>query len=100
VIRIEVPAAHERVAYLAGSTPLPTCECAKRGLDIRECIGTGISLNPDDISACFPREEMAMRKTILDGLYMLVMLALGILIGLVVVMEPLATVTRRRNPRK
>src|ERR1043165_9419013 len=32
VIRIEVPAAHEKVAYLAGSTPLPTCECAKRGL--------------------------------------------------------------------
>ncbi len=35
VIRIEVPASHLKVAYLVGSKPLPTCECAKRGLEIR-----------------------------------------------------------------
>lgn len=99
VIRVEVPATHEKVAYLAGSTPLATCECAKRGLDIRECIGTAISLNPDDVSACFSRSEMAMRKTILDGLYMVVMLTLGILIGLAVVMEPLTALKGRRKPK-
>jgi len=95
VIRIEVPAAHEKVAYLAGSTPLPTCECAKRGLDIRECVGTAISLNPDDVSACFPRREMATRKTIMGGLYMFVMLALGVLLGLVVVSEPLSAIRKK-----
>jgi hypothetical protein len=85
VIRIEVPATHAKVAYLVGSTPLPSCECAKRGLDIRECIGNAISLNPDDVSACFPRDEMASRRTTLASLYMLVMFALGVLIGLLVV---------------
>jgi len=84
VIRINVPGADTKVAYLVGSTPLPSCECAKRGLDIRECIGYQISVNPDDVSACFPREQMSTRASILSGLYMLLMFALAILIGLLV----------------
>jgi hypothetical protein len=87
VIRIEVPASHEKVAYLVGSTPLPTCECAKRGLDIRECIGFAISVNPDDVAACFSRKEISVRSTALSVLYLLLMLAIGTLIGLLVVKE-------------
>ncbi len=63
---------------------LPSCECAKRGLEIRECIGRQISVNPDDVSACFPREQISTRASILSGLYMLLMLALAMLIGLLV----------------
>src|SRR4051794_6052468 len=84
VIRVNVPGAGTKVAYLVGSTPLPSCECAKHGLEIRECIGRQISVNPDDVSACFPGEQMSMRASILSGLYMLLMLALAILIGLLV----------------
>ena len=84
VIRIDVPGAGTKVAYLVGSTPLPSCACAKRGLEIRECIGREISVNPDDVSACFPREQISTRASILSGLYMLLMFALAILIGLLV----------------
>jgi hypothetical protein len=84
VVRIEVPGARTKVAYLVGSTPLPSCECAKRGLDIRDCIGREISVNPDEVSACFPREQITTRASILSGLYMLLMLALAMLIGLLV----------------
>lgn len=84
VIRIDIPGAGTKVAYLVGSTPLPSCECAKRGLEIRECIGREISVNPDDVAACFPREQISTRASILSGLYMLVMLVLAMLIGLLV----------------
>src|SRR4051794_24174233 len=57
VVRIAIPGAGTKVAYLVGSTQLQSCECAKRGLEIRECIGRQISVNPDDVSACFPREQ-------------------------------------------
>jgi hypothetical protein len=82
VVRVEVPGAGTKVAYLVGSTPLPSCECAKRGLEIRACIGREISVNPDEVSACFPREQITTRASILSGLYMLLMLALAMLIGL------------------
>ena len=90
VVRINVPGAGTKVAYLVGSTPLPGCACAKRGLEIRECIGREISVNPDDVSACFPREQISTRASILSGLYMLLMFALAVLIGLLVlqVMKP------------
>jgi lysylphosphatidylglycerol synthetase-like protein (DUF2156 family) len=88
VVRINVPGAGSKVAYLVGSTPLPSCECAKRGLEIRECIGREISVNPDDVSACFPREQISTRASILSGLYMLLMLALAMLIGLLVLQLP------------
>lgn len=88
VIRIQIPAAgEEKVSYLIGSTLLPKCECAKRGLDIRECIGFAISANPDDVSACYPLQEIQRRSTFLSMLYMLVMLLLGTAIGLLVVKE-------------
>ena len=87
VIRIEVPASHLKVAYLVGSKPLPTCECAKRGLEIRECIGFAISVKPDDVAACYSREEISRRSTLLAVLYMLLMLSLGMLIGLLVLRE-------------
>jgi hypothetical protein len=84
VIRINVPGADTKVTYLVGATPLPSCECARRGLEIRECIGRQISVNPDDVSACFPREQISTRASILSGMYMLLMLALAMLIGLLV----------------
>jgi hypothetical protein len=84
VVRIEVPGARTKVAYLVGSTLLPNCECAKRGLEIRECIGREISVNPDAVSACFPREQISTRASILSIMYMLLMLALAMLIGLLV----------------
>lgn len=84
VVSIEVPGAGTRVAYLVGSTLSPNCECAKRGLDIRECIGTEISVDPDEVAACFPREQISTRASILSGLYMLLMLAVATLIGLFV----------------
>ena len=87
VIRIEVPASHLKVAYLVGSKPLPTCECAKRGLEIRECIGFAISVKPDDVAACFSREEISRRSMLLSVLYLLLMLSLGTLIGLLILKE-------------
>ncbi len=87
VIRIEVPASHLKVAYLVGSKPLPTCECAKRGLEIRECIGFAISVKPDDVAACFSREEISRRSMLLSVFYLLLMLSLGTLIGLLILKE-------------
>jgi hypothetical protein len=87
VIRIQVPASQQMVAYLVGSEPLPTCECAKRGLEIRRCIGFEISVNPDEVAACFSREEISRRKFVLATLYMLLMLSLGLLIGFLMLKE-------------
>jgi len=87
VIRIYIPAADTKVAYLVGANPRPNCECAKRGLEIRECIGFAISVNPDDVSACFPRQEIAVRSAVLSVLYMLLMMSLGVLIGLLILKE-------------
>lgn len=100
VVRIEVPGAGTKVAYLVGSTPLPSCECAKRGLEIRECIGREISVNPDDVSACFPREQITTRASILSGLYMLLMLALAMLIGLLVLQGLTPTPSGARKPKR
>src|SRR6266446_8126669 len=94
VVRIQIPGADRRVSYLIGSTLLPTCECAKRGLQIRECIGFKISANPDDVSACYPLQEITTRSTTLSLLYMLVMFNLGVLIGLLVLREA----SRERQP--
>ncbi|HEX7138644.1 MAG TPA: hypothetical protein VF219_12380, partial [Vicinamibacterales bacterium] len=99
VVRIEVPGAGTKVAYLVGSTPLPSCECAKRGLEIRECIGREISVNPDEVSACFPREQISTRASILSGMYMLLMLALAMLIGLLV-LQGLKPKSSRARPSK
>jgi hypothetical protein len=87
VIRIQVPASQQLVAYLVGSEPLPTCDCAKRQLEIRRCIGFAISVNPDEVAACFSREEISRRKYVLATLYMLVMLSLGLLIGFLMLKE-------------
>lgn len=87
VIQIEVPATHGTVAYLVGSKPLPTCECAKRGLEIRQCIGFAISADPREVAECFSREEISKRSTILSGLYILVMLLFAALVGLLMLKE-------------
>jgi hypothetical protein len=87
VIQIQVPASHEQVAYLVGSEPLATCECAKRGLEIRTCIGYAISVNPDEVAACFSRDELNQRSIVLSGLYIFVMLSFGTLIGLLILKE-------------
>src|SRR5260221_8200909 len=84
VIRIQIPGAETRVSYLVGSTFLPTCECARLWLQIRECIRYGITANPDDVSACYPLQEITTRSTILSLLYMLVMFGLGVMIALLV----------------
>jgi hypothetical protein len=89
VIRVQVPGAKTKVAYLVGSTLLPACECAKHGLQIRECIGREISANPEEVEACYPLHEITTRANVLSGLYMFVMFSLGILIGLVVLRESL-----------
>jgi len=95
VIRIEVPASHLKVAYLVGSKPLPTCECAKRALEIRECIGFAISVKPDDVAACYSQGEISRRSMLLAVLYMFLMLSLGTLIGLLVLSE-----RQRRHSRR
>jgi hypothetical protein len=96
VIRIHIPGAGGKVSYLIGSTMLPTCECAKRGLQIRECIGFAITANPDDVAACYPLEQVSTRATVLSMLYMLLMFALGMLIGLAVLKEQTHR-ARKRN---
>ena len=87
VIQIQIPASKQMVAYLVGSEPLPTCECAKRGLEIRRCIGFEISVNPDEVAACFSREEISRRKYVLATLYMLVMLSISLMIGFLMMKE-------------
>jgi hypothetical protein len=87
VIQIEVPAIHGTAAYLVGSKPLPTCECAKRGLEIRQCIGFAISADPDEVAQCFSREEISKRSMILSVLYMLVMWSFAALVGLLILKE-------------
>lgn len=87
VIQIEVPAIHGKVAYLVGSKPLPTCECAKRGLDIRQCIGFAISADPDEVAECFSREEISKRSMILSVLYLFVMWSFAALVGLLILKE-------------
>ena len=99
VIRLQVPGADAKVAYLIGSTMRPACECAKRGLQIRECIGRVISVNPDEVAACYPLQEITTRATILSALYMFVMFSLGTLIGLLVLREPSA-ITEPKKPAK
>lgn len=101
VIRLQVPGANAKVAYLVGSTLLPKCQCTKMNLEIRECIGTAISANPDDVAACYPREEIAARATTLSMLYLGVMFSLGLLIGLLVLKESVPKPrTSRRAPRQ
>jgi len=87
VIQIEVPAIHGTAAYLVGSKPLPTCECAKRGLEIRQCIGFAINADPDEVAECFSREEISKRSMILSVLYMLVMWSFAALVGLLILQE-------------
>jgi hypothetical protein len=96
VIRLQVPGANTKVAYLVGSTLLPTCECAKRGLQIRDCIGRVISVNPDEVAACYPLREITTRASILSALYMFVMFSLGTLIGLLVLRESVPRPGTRR----
>jgi len=84
VIRINVPGANQKVAYLIGETMLPTCPCLARGLDIRECVGTAISTNPEAVAACYPMSQIARRSITLSVLFMLMMLGLGILVALLV----------------
>lgn len=97
VVRIDVPGAGTKVAYLVGSTPLPNCECAKHGLEIRQCIGVQISVDPDAVSACFPREQISTRGSILSALYMLLMFTLAVLIGLFVLQRPRRAAARSRR---
>ncbi len=99
VIRIEIPGAGKRVSYLIGSTFLPNCECARRGLDIRECIGFAITANPDEVSACYPLQQITTRGTTLSVLYMLVMFGLGVLIALLV-LKGVSPRRARPRPRK
>lgn len=96
VVRIQVPASHENVAYVVGATPLPTCDCAKRGLEIRRCIGFAISVNPDEVAACFSREEIAARSILLSVLYILLMLSLAVLIALLMLKESMP----KERPKK
>lgn len=84
VIRIEIPGGGTSAAYVVGDTLLPSCPCAKRSLDIRECIGTAITTNPNEVSRCYPLREIRMRTMILSLLYLLLMFILGALIGLLV----------------
>jgi hypothetical protein len=88
VIRVYVPGADTTVSYLVGSTLLPTCECAKRGLDIRDCIASSVTVNPYDVEKCYPRQEITTNGAVLSMLYMFVMFALGTLIGLLVLRRP------------
>lgn len=105
VIRVRVPGANTTVAYLVGTTLLPSCECAKQALDIRDCIGSTITVNPDDVAACYPLQEIRTRKAILFVLYALQMLLLGILIGLLVLKKDLPKTkvskpaSRKRRPQ-
>jgi hypothetical protein len=87
VIRIEIPAVHRTEAYVTGSTMLPSCPCANEGLDIRDCIGTAISVSPGAVTRCYPQSQIRTRTIVLSLLYMLLMFSLGMLIGLLVQRE-------------
>jgi hypothetical protein len=100
VIRVQVPGAGAKVAYLVGSRQLPTCECAKRGMQIEECIGRGITVNPEDVANCYPRREITTNATILSALYMFVMFLLGTLVGLLVLKESLPKKTKKRTKQR
>jgi hypothetical protein len=99
VIHIQVHGADTRVAYLVGSTMLPTCECARKGVQIRECIGHEITVNPEDVAACYPLNEITTRSHILTGLYLFVTLSLATLIGLLTLrrMKPAKALAKPRR---
>jgi hypothetical protein len=57
-------------------------------------------VNPDDVAACFPRQEITIRGAVLSTLYMLLMMSLGTLIGLLVLKENFVSVPRPRSAAK
>lgn len=96
VVRVEVPGAHSKIAYVVGEKMLGTCPCVKENRPMQTCIGSLISVNPDEVSACYSPEEISNGNTILSLLYMGVMFSLGLLIGLLVLKEALPAATTRK----
>jgi hypothetical protein len=82
-------------AYVVGPTMLPDCPCVAQKRQISSCIGPILDTNPAHVEDCYPREDIVARKNLMSGLYLLVMLSLGVLIGLVVVREQLPERKRR-----
>ncbi len=96
VVRVEVPGAHSKIAYVVGKEMVKTCACLEANLPMQSCIGRAISVNPDDVSACYPPGQISDRNILLSVLYMAVMFSLGLLIGLLVLKEALPATTRRK----
>lgn len=87
VEKIEIEGGTFSARYIVGDTMLPTCPCVAQKKPIATCIGSVITTNPSEVSACYPRSEIAGRQAVLSLLYLLTMLAFGMLIGLVVLRE-------------
>jgi hypothetical protein len=86
---IQVPFLGERgtAAYIVGRTMVKDCPCLERNLTISQCIGDAITTNPVAVAACYDPQEISARESRLSMLYLFVMFAFGVLIGLVVVKE-------------
>jgi hypothetical protein len=87
VEKIELEGGKFSARYIVGETMLPTCPCVAQKKPISTCIGSAITTNPAEVSACYPRSEIAGRQAVLSLLYLLTMLSFGMLIGLVVLRE-------------
>jgi xanthosine utilization system XapX-like protein len=87
-------------AYVYGTHMLPDCPCATHQppLRITSCIGNAISLNPAEVTDCYPADEINPRKAILSALYMVLMLGFGTLIGLLVLKEQQRRLLRQNAP--
>jgi len=86
-------------AYVTGTHMLPTCPCTHQPpLQITSCIGNRITLNPAEVTDCYPAAEINPRKAILSALYMMLMLGFGMLIGLLVLKEQQRRLLRQDAP--
>jgi hypothetical protein len=83
VEKIELEGGTFSARYIVGDTMLPTCPCVRENKPVSTCIGTAMTTNPAEVSACYPRSEIAGRAAVLSLVYVLAMFAYGLLIGLV-----------------
>lgn len=91
------------ISYIVGTRMKPSCECAKKHLDIVPCIGNAISAAPVEVDDCFEPPDLRHRKGLLSITYIVMSACFGSLIGVLVLKEEgeASTPPRRRpSPRK
>lgn len=87
VVQVNYVGEKETAAYIVGSTFDPDCPCVKQHLPITTCIGHAITLNPAEVTACYPPDQINGRRSLLSTVYLLTMFSLGVLVGLLMLKE-------------